>query len=86
MSQEIFEVPEVAPQIGGVYVHYKNSDKEYKVTGVSLNADSQEWYVEYVPLYEDAVAPKFNRSFSKWFDRPVIDGKEVERYVLVRMG
>ena len=66
-------------------VHYKNPQKEYKVTGISLNSDSDEWHVEYVPLYEGAVAPKFNRSMSSWFDRPVIDGKEVERYSLVRM-
>jgi len=85
MSQELFEVPEVAPQIGGVYVHYKNPDKEYKVTGISLNSDSHEWYVEYVPLYDGASATKFNRSFSLWFDRPLVEGKEVERYTLVRM-
>lgn len=86
MSQENYEVPEIAPHIGGIYTHYKNPEKEYKVTGVSLNSDSQEWYVEYVPLYEGAVASKFNRSFSQWFDRPIIDGKEVERYVFLRMG
>lgn len=85
MSQENFEIPDVAPQIGGVYRHYKNENKEYKVTGVSLNSDSDEWYVEYIPLYEGAVAPKFNRSFSKWFDRALVDGKEVERYVFVRV-
>lgn len=86
MSQENFEVPEVAPTIGGVYVHYKDTTKEYKVTGLSLNSDSDEWHVEYIPLYEDAVAPKFNRSLSSWLDRVVVDGKEIERYMFVRMG
>lgn len=86
MQQEIFEVPEVAPKIWGIYVHYKNADKEYKVTGISLNTDSHEWCVEYVPLYEGAVAPKFNRAFSSWYDKPVIDGKEVERYTFIRKG
>jgi hypothetical protein len=86
MPQEAFAIPETTPQIGGIYVHYRNKEHEYKVTGVSLNSDSHEWYVEYIPLYEGAVAPKFNRSFSVWFDRPIVDGKEVERYTFVRMG
>lgn len=81
--QDFFEVPEIAPQIGGVYAHYKDRTKQYRVTGISLNSDSNEWYVEYVPLYDGAVASKFNRSFSSWFDRPVIDGKDIDRYELV---
>ena len=60
----LFTVPEDAPYIGGVYAHYKNTDKEYLVTGISLNSDSDEWHVEYVPLYEGAVAQKFNRSLA----------------------
>jgi hypothetical protein len=86
MIQASFEVPQHAPQIGGIYVHYKNLHKEYKVTGISLNSDSSEWYVEYVPLYEGAVASKFNRSLSSWLDQPILDGKEVTRYAFVRMG
>ncbi len=85
MLQEFFEAPKDSPKIGGIYVHYKNREKEYKVTGISCNTDSHEWYVEYIPLYEGAVAAKFNRSFSQWSNRPVVDGKEVERYVFIRM-
>lgn len=85
MSQENFVVPEVTPQIRGIYVHYKNSDKEYKVTGISLNTDSHLWHVEYVPLYEGAVANKFNRCLTEWFDKAVVGGKEVDRYRFVRI-
>ncbi len=46
MQQETFQIPEYAPQIGAIYAHYKNLQKEYKVTGVSLNSDSDEWHVE----------------------------------------
>ena len=84
MQQEHFEIPEYAPQIGAIHAHYKNLDKEYKVTGISLNSDSDEWHVEYVPLYEDAVAPKFNRSLSTWINKAIIEGKEVERYPYIR--
>ena len=82
---ELFTVPEDAPYIGGIYAHYKNMDKEYLVTGVSLNSDSDEWHVEYVPLYEGAVAPKFNRSLAGWISQARVDEKEVTRYAFVRM-
>lgn len=86
MQQEIFKIPDYAPKIGNVYAHYKNLDKEYQVTGISLNSDSDEWHVEYVPLYEGAVATKFNRSLATWMNKAIVDGNEVERYLFVRMG
>ena len=86
MSQEIFKIPENAPQVGAIHVHYKNLDKEYQVTGISLNSDSDEWHVEYIPLYEGAVAQKFNRSLVTWLDPVIIDGKEITRYSFMRMG
>lgn len=84
MSLEVFEIPTYAPQTGAIYVHYKNLEKEYQVTGISLNSDSDEWHVEYIPLYEGAVAAKFNRSVATWMNTALVDGKEVERYILVR--
>jgi hypothetical protein len=86
MTQEEFIVPENALQVGAIHAHYKNLDKEYQVTGMSLNSDTDEWHVEYVPLYEGAVAPKFNRSLSTWLNMAIVDGKEVVRYPFVRMG
>ncbi len=86
MTNEIFTIPHDAPQIGAIHSHYKDPSKEYQVTGVSLNSDSDEWHVEYVPLYEGAAAPKFNRSLAGWLNKAVVDGKEVERYPFVKMG
>ncbi len=40
---------------------------------------------EYVPLYEGAVAQRFNRSLAGWLNKAIVDGKEVERYPFVRM-
>lgn len=85
MTNETFEIPDDAPQIGAIHTHYKNPDHEYKVTGISLNSDSDEWHIEYVPLYEGAAAPKFNRSLAGWLDKAIVDGKEVERYPFLRM-
>lgn len=85
MQQELFTIPDNAPQVGAIYVHYKNLDKEYQVTGISLNSDSDEWHVEYMPLYEGAVAAKFNRSIATWTNKASVDGKEVERYQLKRL-
>jgi hypothetical protein len=86
MSQDYFKLPDNVPQIGGVYAHYKNLHHEYQVTGLSLNSDTNEWHVEYVPLYEGAVAVKFNRVVSLWSDKATLDGVQVERYPFVRMG
>ena len=82
---DIFPIPENVPYIGGIYAHYKNINKEYLVTGISLNSDSDEWHVEYVPLYEGAVAQKFNRSLAGWISYAMVDDKEVTRYTFVRM-
>lgn len=84
MAEEYFEIPDYAPVIGGVYGHYK-SDNEYKVTGLSLNSDTNEWHVEYIPLYEGAAAVKFNRVLALWMDKATVDGKEVERYPFKRV-
>jgi hypothetical protein len=81
-----FKVPTMAPIIGGVYAHYKTPYHEYLVTGVSLNAYNDEWHVEYVPLYPDAVADKFNRSLTGWLAPARIDGEEIERYRFIRLN
>ena len=86
MQQEIFIIPDDAQKVGAIYTHFKNHDKEYQVTGVSLNSDSDEWHIKYVPLYEGAVAQKFNRSLATWSNKASIDGKEVERYQFVRIN
>ncbi len=85
MPENTFEIPNNAPSIGGIYTHYKNQEHEYLVTGLSLNSDSDEWHVEYVPLYENASAAKFNRALISWLAKAERDGKEVERYPFVRM-
>jgi hypothetical protein len=85
MNKEIFIIPENAPSIGAIHAHYKDLSKEYRITGLSLNSDSDEWHVEYVPLYEDAVAHKFNRSLATWLNRANVNGEEVERYPFLRM-
>jgi hypothetical protein len=84
MSAEFFTVPDNAPIVGAIYAHYKNLDKEYRVTGISLNSDSDEWHVEYVPLYENPAAEKFNRSLIGWLLPTTVEGKEVTRYPFVR--
>ncbi len=86
MSQEYFEVPHDAPHIGGIYGHYKHLEHEYQVTGLSLNSDTDEWHVEYVPLYNGAAAIKFNRVLERWLEKVIIDGHEIERYPFIRMG
>lgn len=82
MSQEHFEIPANAPRLG-VYAHYKTGD-EYRVTGMSLNSDTNLWHVEYVPLYDSPAAVKFNRELSLWLLPAEKDGQMVERYKFVR--
>lgn len=85
MQQEFFEIPYEAPAIGAIHAHYKDLTKEYRVTGLSLNSDSSEWHVEYVPLYENPAAQKFNRALSTWMNKATVDGEEVVRYPFIRM-
>ena len=48
---DLFPIPENVPYIGGVYAHYKNTNKEYLVTGIFLNYDADEWHLYYVLFY-----------------------------------
>jgi hypothetical protein len=86
MSSDFVPVPVNAPIVGAIHIHYKNPSKEYRVTGLSLNSDTDEWHVEYVPLYEGAVAPKFNRSLVTWNQTVVVGEVEHIRYPFVRLG
>lgn len=81
MHQDKFETPNV-PRLG-IYAHYKTGD-EYQVTGLSLNSDTNLWHVEYVPLYPNPAALKFNREISLWLAPAEKDGQQVERYKFVR--
>ena len=40
---------------------------------------------EFVPLFEGAVAPKFNRALAGWLHKATVDGQEIERYPLKRL-
>jgi hypothetical protein len=84
MSHEHFEIPANAPIIGGIYYHYSDPTLSYQVDHIYLN-DRDEFDVVYRPLYKDAVAPGFTKSVSNWTKPAVVAGKEVERYVFVRM-
>ncbi len=86
MRQELFSIPDAAPKVGAIYTHFKNPEKLYQVIGISLNSDSDEYHVEYIPLYEGAVALKFNRSITSWNKKATLDGKEVTRYQFIRIG
>jgi hypothetical protein len=85
MSSDFVSVPESAPTIGAIHTHYKNPSKEYRVTGLSLNSDTDEWHVEYIPLYEGSVAPKFNRVLSSWNEKVITSDGEYIRYPFVRL-
>jgi hypothetical protein len=54
--------------IGGIYTHFKNPDKKYKVIGIALHTETEEEMVVYEPLYENPVAPFFTRPLKMFIE------------------
>lgn len=72
-------MPAGAPQKGEVFAHYKQGD-QYRVVGLAIESNTDEWMVVYEPLYENPAAPLFTRPCREW--REVVDwqGSKTERF------
>lgn len=75
------KIDEAAGQVvvGGTYVHYKGTDKLYKVTGFAVREFDNEVVVLYRPLYIDEDIT-FSRPVGEWVDRVEWQGKTVPRF------
>ncbi len=81
MKVNSIPVPLYAPQIGGVYRHYKGD--LYKVVALALHASDDVWMVVYEPLYVNPSAPVFTRSLVEWVEYVDWNGQLVQRFYLV---
>ena len=74
--------PENPPKKGEVYKHYKGDS--YEIIGMAIHSNEDVWMVVYKPLYENADAELFTRPLTDWRNIVEWDGKEVERFSLVK--
>jgi hypothetical protein len=71
--------------IGGIYVHYKGSDKLYKVLHFATLEATNELCVVYQPLYIEEIL-LFVRPVSVWLEMVEWEGKTVQRFTPVAPG
>lgn len=76
-------LPAIKP---GIYTHYKNSEKQYRVLGVATHTESGEYMVVYQALYstEDlGDQPLFVRPYEMFIEDVEVDGKRVPRFTYI---
>lgn len=83
MKRDKVPIPEHAPLMGGVYSHFKAGDL-YKVIGLALDSNGDEWMVVYEPLYQNPSAPLFVRPLSEWGQIVEKNGEKIERFKKVQ--
>ena len=81
LGDPVEPLPHDAPKEGEVYRHYKGNS--YKVVGIALHSNTDEFMVVYEPLYENPAAPLFTRPLKEWREVVEWEGKQVERFVKV---
>jgi hypothetical protein len=74
-------VPANAPNSGEVFKHYKGDS--YRVHGLALHSDDEEWMVVYEPMYANPAAPLFTRPLREWSEIVNWEGKKVERFLKI---
>ncbi len=67
---------------GGIYQHYKGP--LYKVLEVVRNSETYELMVLYEALYENELGKLWVRPLNMFSETVNIDGKEVERFKLLK--
>ncbi|KND47283.1 MAG: hypothetical protein AB199_02550 [Parcubacteria bacterium C7867-004] len=70
----------------GIYYHFKDPEKLYRVQGTAFHTETEETMVVYQPLYDDAVAPLCVRPLTMFLedvDRPEL-GYKGPRFIFVR--
>lgn len=62
-------------------MHYKGD--HYRVVGLALHSNDDEWMVVYEPMYERPAAPLFTRPLREWAEVVEWQGTKVERFAKV---
>lgn len=78
-GDQVPPLPADAPKAGEVYRHYKGD--LYKVEGVALHSNDDEWMVVYSPMYKNPAANLFTRPLKEWRQKLEWQGTQVVRFV-----
>lgn len=79
-SSELPPLPNDAPRIGDVYLHYKHGDA-YRVTGLAIDTQTDTWVVVYAPHYPSPAAPLFTRPVHDWNAEVTWNGSTTRRFL-----
>lgn len=74
-------LPSDAPMAGEAYAHYKGDN--YKVVGIALHSNDDEWMVVYEPMYDNPAAPLFTRPLREWREIVEWNGQQLARFTKV---
>jgi hypothetical protein len=69
--------------IGGIYHHYKNKDKHYKIIGIGKSTETEEEMVIYEPLYETETK-YWLRPLTMFMSTVEVDGATIPRFSEVK--
>lgn len=81
IEKEINKVKKLI-KVGGVYAHYKNPRNHYKVIALATQESTDKLCVLYQAKYGKKLL--FVRDVDSWLDNPLLDGKKVKRFKLVK--
>jgi hypothetical protein len=82
MKGTIVPLPDITPQAGELYQHYKGD--VYKILTLALHSNDDVWMVVYEPMYDNPDAPFFTRPLSEWFEVVEWDGADMQRFTLIK--
>ena len=72
----------------GIYHHFKDSEKLYRVLGTAFHTETEELMVVYQPLYENAIHPLVVRPLAMFLEE--VDKPELNyhgpRFIFVKEG
>jgi len=69
-------------KVGGIYCHYKNPERYYKIIGFAVQEATEKICVIYQAQYSKKFT--FVRDLDSWLENPVISGKKVARFTLIQ--
>ncbi len=67
--------------VGGLYTHYKSSDKLYKVTQIAILEATDELCVIYQAQYDEKLS--FVRPLASWLETVNWQGKTIPRFTKI---
>lgn len=67
--------------VGGLYSHYKHPQNLYRVVGLAIQEATDKVCVIYQPQKNKQTL--WIRDLDNWLEKPVVDGKVVDRFRLV---